>query len=186
MVTADDGQPYFQRYLDRHWTQYKDAKLGDFTLNLTGRVPLGDDPPRGMYITGPVGTGKTHLLVALFREHCLVNPEADIAIINAPVMLEAIKAEFDTPASERRESFYYRHLGVLMLDDFDKGNRTPWVLEQFYTILNERYNNKRLTYFTSNAPLNEVERWPEYGEAIASRIRGMCNVLTLVGEDRRR
>lgn len=185
MVTDDDGKPYYQRHLDRHWAAFKDAQLADFTLAEARSFWNGADTDRGLFIVGPTGTGKTHMLVAVFREHCKAHPELDIAIVNWLDMVDAIKAEFSKDDAERREPFYFKNLGVLLIDDFGKGRRTGWEVEQMYQILNARWTNRKLTYFSSNYPLSEVEGWGQDGEAIASRIRGMCNVLVLVGEDRR-
>lgn len=186
MVTDDDGTPYYQRHLDRHWAQFKDARLSDFyrqgVVEVCSNAYLNG---RGVYVIGPTGTGKTHCLVALFKDICNARPQTDIAIVPWLDMVDAIKADFSKDEHERREAHYFKHLDVLLIDDFGKGQRTPWVLEQMYAIIETRLRLKKLTYFTSNYPLAEVETWGQDGEAIASRIRGMCNVLPLLGDDRR-
>lgn len=181
MVTDDDGTPYYQRHLDQHWAQFKDATYGDFPERVVDQVAVGG---LGNYIIGPTGTGKTRLLVAAFRALCIMCPQLDIAIVSWLDMVDAIRSDFDKEHEQRRESYYFTHLDVLLIDDFGKGQRTPWVMEQMYAICEQRLRHGRLTCFTSNYPLTEVEGWPD-GEAIASRIRGMCNVLPLLGEDRR-
>ena len=186
MVTDDDGTPYYQRHLDRHWAQFKDAKLSDFYLaGLVSPLSKLYNGGRGAYIEGPTGTGKTHLLVAMFRDLANGAAHLDIAIVPWLDLVDGIRRDFDKEGDQRREAYYYQHLDVLLIDDFGKGQRTPWVLEQMYSIIETRLRLKKLTYFTSNYPLAEVESWGPDGEAIASRIRGMCNVLPLLGEDRR-
>lgn len=182
MVTDDAGVPYYQRYLDRHWATFKDATIEHVAF---GMGAPGWQDAKGAYIVGPTGTGKTYTLVAIFKQHCQDNPERDIAIVPWLDLVDAIKRDFDKEGDQRREAYYYSHLDVLLIDDFGKGQRTPWVLEQMYAIVETRLRLKKLTYFTSNYPLAEVEGWPD-GEAIASRIRGMCNELVMLGEDRRK
>lgn len=179
------GVPYYQRYINTHWAQYKDAKLADFAPSLSANMVLGEGPAKGLYVVGPTGTGKTHLLVAVFRELCRRDPQHDIAIVPWLDMVDAIKRDFGKEGDARQEAYYFSHLGVLLIDDFGKGQRTPWVLETMYSIVETRLRLKKLTYFTSNYPLAEVEAWPD-GEAIASRIRGLSNELEMLGEDRRR
>ena len=184
MSNDDDGIPYYQRHLDQHWPLFKDASLADHTLPKAKAFWDNQIAGQGLYILGPTGTGKTHLLVSLFRWMCNRTPHLDIAIAPWLDMVDGIKRDFGKEGDDRREAYYYSHLSVLLIDDFGKGQRTPWVLETMYSIIETRLRLKKLTYFTSNYPLAEVADWPE-GEAIASRIRGMTNELVMLGEDRR-
>lgn len=181
MLVDETGQKPYQRYLDNHWTEAAQAAF--------------DEPPgvfiealkqnKGLYVRGPVGTGKTWMLVCIFRYLAETFPMHTTGIVSWLELLKTLKAEFDQPSEAREMEYHYSHLDFLLVDDFGKGNRTPWAMEVMYSLVENRLRLRRTTYFTSNATLKEVETWGPDGEAIASRIRGMCNVLPLLGEDRR-
>ncbi len=57
-----------------------------------------------------------------------------------------------TPASSRYLEFFGRLTGVdlLHIDDLGTENRTEWVTEQLYSIVNERYESQRSLIVTTN------------------------------------
>ena len=149
MVTDDDGMPYFQRYLDQHWVTYAYASLVDFTKVEALEYLRAMDAGKGLYVVGPTGTGKTHFLVAVFRDRCRREPHLDIAIVPWLDMVDAIRRDIDKPGDQRYESYYFSHLGVLLIDDFGKGQRTPWVMEQMYSIVETPVSYTHLTLPTN-------------------------------------
>ena len=183
MLTDNDGVPFYQKHLNDHWA---DAATAAFTQPPAALIEaLQHKPTKGLYIVGTVGTGKTWMLASTFRYLAETFPMHTTGIVPWLGFLKALKGDFDRAENERQEAHYYEHLDFLLIDDFGKGNRTPWAIEQMYTIVEARLRMRRTTFFTSNYPLRQVADWGDDGEAIASRIRGLCNVLELNGEDRR-
>ncbi len=136
---------------------------------------------------GPgTGTGKSHLSVAA----CIAAAEAGAVHVEyhvAPELYARLRGE---AMSEGMEDTV-RDLcecDLLVLDDLDKGRKTPLAAEVVYRIAEERSVNGRRTLVTTNSRPGEVAglfREGGYGPAIVSRLRGLCDVLTVEGPDHR-
>ena len=55
----------------------------------------------------------------------------------------------------------------LVIDDFGTERATDWAGEKFYQIVNKRYINKKVTFFTSNYDLEKLK----YDDRITNRIK---------------
>jgi DNA replication protein DnaC len=156
------------------------ARLSDFS-----RPP--ETPP--VFISGPVGTGKTHLAVAyLVREIQKWGENSRVFIRSVDLfnkLRDSFRKNFEIPASAIIESFSrYR---FLVIDDLGTERDTPLVQEALYDIIDHRAGHRLPTVITSNFTLDRVaEHYGEFGERLASRIVGMGETMTLLGKDRRR
>lgn len=149
------------------------------------------------FITGPVGTGKTHLSVAMLREYIEELPvrniggkyqidvkDASPVFINVPELLLEIRSSFqeDSTKDERELINRYSSAPFLILDDLGAEKTSEWALQTLYIIINRRCTDTATrTIITSNLTLESVSKKLE--ERIASRIRGMCKVIKLQGKD---
>ena len=79
--------------------------LGCSLVNYKGRVP----DCRPAFITGPPGTGKTHLAVAYLREVLLAQGEEHCRFLRTVDLLKAIRDSFndDSGDTEKRLLEYY-------------------------------------------------------------------------------
>lgn len=141
----------------------------------------------GVYITGPVGTGKTTQAVAAIRRHLeywsLERPSRTTArYANVPKLLSLMKESFG-----KKEQFTlseFESCGFLVLDDLGREGATPWAAEQLYLLVEARCNEMRPTVFTSNFSLSELSGSASkdgagaghgnYDQRITSRIFQMC------------
>lgn len=139
----------------------------------------------GIYIFGKVGTGKTHMLYAFVNRMKEAYPHHypyEIDVWNTTDLIARIKESFDN----RHDNFLdqlMRFEGVLILDDIGTEKATEWVGEQFYRIINHRYENGLRTFYTSNLSPEELDE--KIGERSVSRIVGSCEIVELQGDDRR-
>lgn len=128
---------------------------------------------RGLYIYGAVGSGKTHAASALAR--ALVYEGRSVVMTTPIDMLDEVKRSYGESFSSQGAS-RFRKCDVLILDDFGKEGASSWVLTTLFQIINGRYESLLPTIFTSQYPLEGLERRMSRGgesetaRAIASRI----------------
>jgi len=112
---------------------------------------------RGLWFDGPVGTGKTSLAILLAK--AAKDSGRSYAVYPVPRLLAEIKRTFDRDASDSYLGFFHRlcSVDVLVLDDLGAEKQTEWVLEQLYSIVNERWQDRRSIVVTTNTPDPEPE-----------------------------
>ena len=74
---------------------------------------------------------------------------------------------------------------LLQLDDLGAEKPTEWVLEQFYSLVNERWQDERSIVVTTNSFDLDVLR-DELGTRTVSRLREICSdPIPIMGPDLR-
>lgn len=125
----------------------------------------------GLYIYSDTkGSGKTRMLVSLANEFLKrgmqVKFATSIAIINE--IKRTWNEEVEIGESQLLSALI--NTKVLMIDDFGIETYKKWIEERFYHIINERYINKKPTFFTSNVELDNLE----YDDRIKNRVLEVC------------
>jgi DNA replication protein DnaC len=113
---------------------------------------------KGIWFLGDVGTGKTTLAMLISKTALEVGHS--VAIYSMPKLLARIRRTYDAePGGDSYSQFFDRLTSVdlLHIDDLGAERQTDWVIEQLYSIVNERYENERSIMFTTNAKQIEVE-----------------------------
>jgi DNA replication protein DnaC len=107
---------------------------------------------RGLWFDGPVGTGKTSLAILVAK--AAKDAGRSYAVYPVPRLLAEIKRTFDRDASDSYLAVFRRlcTVDVLVLDDLGAEKQTEWVLEQLYSIINERWQDRRSIVVTTNIP----------------------------------
>ena len=141
----------------------------------------GEDT-KGIFLSGPFGTGKTHLSAAsIIHLHHAGMRGLEFQV--TPKLLALTRKTFNS--DDNRD-----YIGdaakakVLVLDDVGAEKISEWVREQLFLLINERYENQLPTIITTNASMAELEA--RIGGAAVSRIWGMCRGYVLDGEDHRK
>ena len=158
--------------------------------------PLGE---MGLLVGGPCGTGKTHLAVSILN--ALIDARGVPCLFyDFQDLLNEIRGSY-SPVSQASETSILQPVftaEVLLLDDLGAQKPTAWVRDTVAHIINNRYNHRRTTLFTTNRadpPIKEGarEREPseatlldQIGERIHSRIYEMCHVVRVSGQDYRK
>ena len=148
---------------------------------------------RGLLLAGPVGVGKTHLAVAILRE-LITRYQARGLFYQFGALLRQIQDSYN-PVSQNSELAVLAPVfeaEVLVLDELGASKPTDWVRDTMMQIINNRYNEKRLTIFTTNysdSRKNEKEGEileERIGVPLRSRLYEMCKTVVIEGEDYRK
>jgi DNA replication protein DnaC len=150
-----------------------------FVGSLEGNLEDG----RGLWFDGPVGTGKTSLAILLAK--AAKEAGRSYAVYPVPRLLAEIKRTFDRDASDSYLGFFRRLCSVdlLVLDDLGAEKQTEWVLEQLYSIVNERWQDRRSIVVTTNIPDHDPDAPSLMLRATVRDLRDVVSGRRLDGRD---
>jgi DNA replication protein DnaC len=142
------------------------------------------DKGRGLWLFGDVGTGKTSL--AMLVSKAALDAGRSVAIYSLPRLLSDIKETYEDRSESSYMELFERVVGVdlLHIDDLGAEKRTDWVLEQLYSIINERWQEQRSIVVTTNL-VDVDELRDQIGPRTVSRLHEMCDLIPIMGRDRR-
>lgn len=167
---------------------FKDVYLSNFNINVyqnQGQISVAcnlikiyvDDLDQnlnagmGLYVySATKGSGKTRMLVSLANE--FVKKAIQVKFATSIAIINEIKRTWneEVEIGESQLLSALINTKVLMIDDFGTETYKKWIEERFYHIINERYINKKPTFFTSNVELDNLE----YDDRIKNRVLEMC------------
>lgn len=142
------------------------------------------DKGKGLWMFGDVGTGKTSL--AMLVSKAALEAGRSVAIYSMPRLLSDIKETYEDRSESSYMQLFERLVGVdlLHIDDLGAEKRTEWVLEQLYSIINERWQEQRSVVVTTNL-IDVDELREQIGPRTVSRLHEMCDLIPIMGRDRR-
>jgi DNA replication protein DnaC len=146
---------------------------------------------RGLLLEGQPGVGKTHLAVAVLKM-VIERTGAHGLFYDTRDLLRVIRSTYD-PSIRTTELEILRPVmraDLLVLDDLGAEKTSEWVEETMNLIVNTRYNERRMTLFTSNYLDIPEDDDPNsllfrIGHRMRSRLHEMCEFLVLDGADYR-
>jgi DNA replication protein DnaC len=143
----------------------------------------------GLLFLGTCGVGKTHLSVSLLKQ--IIRDKHDFGLFyDFRDLLREIQSSWNS-VSQTSELEVLRPVlsaDVLVLDELGANKPTEWVRDTIAYIINYRYNEKKLTIFTSNYPdiasrSGEETLSERIGSRLRSRLYEMCKVIEIKGKD---
>lgn len=147
---------------------------------------------RGLVLMGTVGVGKTHLSVAILRE-LIEKKGINCLFYEFGTLLKEIQNSYNpvSQTSELKVLAPVFEAEVLVLDELGASKPTDWVRDTMMQIINTRYNDKKLTIFTTNyldkrRKENDETLEDRIGVRLRSRLYEMCRTVQIEGEDYRR
>lgn len=182
-----------RRYVDCQFENFKKRNLTQgrayqLSFDLAMQFPQVE---RGLLFTGSVGVGKTHLAVSVLK--LLIEKSVNCLFYEFGSLLKEIQNSYN-PVSKISELSVLSPIfdaEVLVLDELGASKPTDWVRDTMMLIINTRYNDKKLTIFTTNyadARRRDGEETLEdrIGTRLRSRIYEMCQTVVIEGEDYRK
>ncbi|MEZ5345384.1 MAG: ATP-binding protein [Pyrinomonadaceae bacterium] len=182
-----------KRYEKCHFHNYKARNLSQdrgfqFASRLAMEFPAVE---RGLILMGDVGVGKTHLAVSILKG--LTERGFGCLFYEFGTLLKEIQASYN-PVSQTSELNVLSPVldaEILVLDEIGASKPTDWVRDTMAHIINSRYNDKKLTIFTTNYsddPKNDREETFEdrIGVRLRSRLFEMCQTVVMTGDDYRK
>jgi DNA replication protein DnaC len=146
---------------------------------------------KGLLLEGQPGVGKTHLAVAVLKQ-AIQTTGARGLFYDIRDLLRVIRSTYD-PAIRTTELEVLRPVmraDLLVLDDLGAEKTSEWVEETMNLIVNTRYNEQRLTLFTTNYQDIPDDTDPNsllfrIGHRMRSRLHEMSDALQLDAADYR-
>ena len=147
---------------------------------------------RGLLFMGRCGVGKTHLSVAILRE-LTEKKGVSCLFYECGALLKEIQNSYNpiSQTSELRVLAPIIEAEVLVLDELGATKPTDWVRDTMMQVINARYNDRRLTIFTTNyqderSLPSEETLDVRIGTRLRSRLYEMCRTIVIDGDDYRR
>jgi len=132
------------------------------------------------YYSDTKGSGKTRLAVSLGNV-LLKHLKQQVKFITCSDLLKEIKNTYNQDAkyteSQLIESL--NSVNILIIDDIGVEKLTSWVNEMLFSIFDNRMKYKKITIFTSNCIIEDLE----HDERIKSRLNKMCVPIKMPEED---
>lgn len=154
----------------------------------------GNIEGRGLLFMGSVGVGKTHLAVAILRG-LIETYGVNGLFYQSGALLKEIQDSYNpiSQTSELKVLAPVFEADVLVLDELGASKPTDWVRDTLMQIINTRYNDKKLTIFTTNyvdERRNDADMRETLEDRISvplrSRLYEMCRTVTIEGGDFRK
>jgi DNA replication protein DnaC len=141
---------------------------------------------RGLLFMGPAGVGKTHLAVSIIKD--LIEKGFAGLFYEFGSLLKEIQDSYNpiSKSSELKVLAPVFQADVLVLDELGATVPTDWVRDTMYQIINKRYNDNKLTIFTTNYLDKNKELEERVTYRLRSRLFEMCTNVVIDGEDYRR
>ena len=149
--------------------RYQNCSFDGYTINFAGatrslavarhyatgfveRYPV-ETGTTGLMFTGSIGTGKTHLAVAILKS-LIVERGASGLFCDYREFLKQLQQTYSQrgDGSERDLLEPVLKAPVLVLDELGAMKPTEWVMDTVGYVLNTRYNECRTTIITTNYP----------------------------------
>lgn len=154
------------------------GKVAEFVENFQELKAQG----RGLLIAGPVGTGKSQLVVSLLVE--LVNRYlVRVKFLTFSELLELFKQSINDESKAVEANSLFRE-DVIAIDDIGTGRVSDFDMDKVNAFIDRIYREMTPCLIVSTN-LNKKDLAAHIGERVISRLTEMCEPIVLTGKDRR-
>lgn len=170
-----------------------DENRVEVMLAITDFVKRFEEKPKGLYIYGNFGIGKSYLMAYLANLLSKTYLQSTTMLHYPTFVVDTKNAIKDGSVKERIDEIKLAQ--VLVLDDIGAEQHSPWVRDDvLQVILQYRMQENLPTFFTSNFSFDDLERHFASGKSgdetwqakrVMERIRYLARDLHLKGNNRR-
>lgn len=170
-----------------------DENRVEVMLAITDFVKRFEEKPKGLYIYGNFGIGKSYLMAYLANLLSKTYLQSTTMLHYPTFVVDIKNAIRDGSVKERIDEIKLAQ--VLVLDDIGAEQHSPWVRDDvLQVILQYRMQENLPTFFTSNFSFDDLERHFASGKSgdetwqakrVMERIRYLARDLQLKGNNRR-
>lgn len=170
-----------------------DENRVEVMLAIADFVKRFEEKPKGLYIYGNFGIGKSYLMAYLANLLSKTHLQSTTMLHYPTFVVDIKNAIKDGSVKERIDEI--KMAQVLVLDDIGAEQHSPWVRDDvLQVILQYRMQENLPTFFTSNFSFDDLERHFSAGKSgdetwqakrVMERIRYLARDLHLKGKNRR-
>lgn len=179
----------FQLTDDNHRAAAVAKRYADGFENLLPKKGQPEPGRNGLFISGPPGTGKTHIAAAIANH--LIAQGRPVVCMTMIDLLERIKRTYSKgDVDEGSVLRIYKTVPLLVIDDIGKEPPTEWAISTVYNIINGRYEAYLPTIVTTNYDTETLiqrmtprdTRDNTTAKATIDRLLEMCRGIALTGQ----
>ncbi len=149
-----------------------------FGIAYEAALSYAEQPLGWLVLTGPHGSGKTHLAAAI-SNHC-IEQGRPVFFVHVPDLLDDLRSTY-SPMSELSYSELFEQVNeapLLVLDGLGAQSPTPWAQEKLQQIFNRRANSELPTVVTTAVEMREIDPYiasrmsnPQLGQVLRLGVR---------------
>lgn len=174
-----------EHFLKKTWDTFRVDDGNKRAVTIIKGIALGRGAP-GAFIHGNAGTGKTHLMKALFN--FLIDWKISLHETGQYSPLRVYWMNMSYWLDDLRNEVYSvkkiaQRADILFIDDIGASNKTDWVQDQVFQLIDWRAERELQTFATSNLKIGDLA--PLYGERVVSRLMSLVVIVPMIGKDKR-